>query len=89
MLKYSDFIVQNVQSEARVTREGRKFGHLGVVGLHVFVSLFVTPINRRSSHGWLAVDSSSEPLWFMQCFYNLTPLLDYCYTGLKIIQVIM
>ena len=78
---------------SRVTRKLQesvnKFGHSKIGGLHVFVSLFVTPIDRRSSHGKLAVNSSNEPLWFMQCFYYLTPLLDYCYTDLKIIQVIM
>ncbi len=43
--------MQNVQSEAKITKKGIKFGHLKIVGLHVFVSLFVTPIDRRSSHG--------------------------------------
>ena len=40
---------------SRVTRKLQesvnKFGHSKIGGLHVFVSLFVTPIDRRSSHG--------------------------------------
>jgi hypothetical protein len=31
--------------------KGYNFGHLKIVGLQVVVSLFVTPIDRRSSHG--------------------------------------
>ena len=43
--------MQNVQSEAKITKKGIKFGHLKIGGLQVLVFLFVTPIDRRSSHG--------------------------------------
>ena len=56
LLKYNDFVIQNDQSETKITTKpkGYNFGHLKIGGLQVVVSLFITPIDRQSSHGQLA-----------------------------------
>jgi len=51
LLKYNDFTIQNVQSEAKITTKGKQFGDLKIGGFQVLLSLLVTPIDRRSSHG--------------------------------------
>ena len=53
LLKYNDFAIQNgqTQSEVKITTKGNNFGHLKIGGLQVVVSLFVTLIDRQSSHG--------------------------------------
>ena len=50
-MKYNDFAIQNGQNEAKITTKGNNIEHLKIGGLEVVVSLFVTPIDRRSSHG--------------------------------------
>jgi len=50
-MKYNDFAFQNGQREAKITTKEKCFGHLKIGGLQVLVSLFVTPTDRRSSHG--------------------------------------
>ena len=59
LVKYNDFAIQHGENY----NKGNNFGHLKIGGLQVCLSLLVTPIDMRSSHGWLAfLDNSNEPL---------------------------
>ena len=59
LLKYNEFAIQHGENY----NKGKKIWHLKIGGLQVCLSLLVTPIDMRSSHGWLAfLDNSNERL---------------------------
>ena len=54
LVKYNDFAIQHGENN---------FGQLKIGGFQLWLSLLVTPIDMRSSNGWLAfLDNSNEPL---------------------------